>query len=442
MSKKKNVRRKKSNNLLKGVAAAGAVVGGGTIFAGNNAVYAAELGSESSSTENLDGLGSQSVSESVYESVRSVDSQVSNQAQGRTFARTANSIAEKLTQGDNVAPINEGEEQNDEGTVNQDDTNKVESESISKSASTSASTSASISTNISESTSASDSLSDSASTSASTSALTMYSEVDSKESLNVAVSESLSLSEAGSNNPNGNPLTGAESDAYKGSLSDAMNAFNSQYSEIQSSYDSQIAVSKENNVYLTDLYNQITDQMKKVKKAYEYAYKYKTLDLNNNTTDLNYYKLVDDLAVMYAKYFLFQQENRKIDIVEKTNWEKKSEESNFVKIDYTDANGNKQSAYFDYVITDHNNNKIDGEKYWYHNYAYEKVSIMVLKKSPIYQSKNNNTFYFSDDFSLSNFWKSSNFFSNLSCEKKICPFTPSYSGDCGLLMFANTGICL
>lgn len=42
MSKKKNVRRKKSNNLLKGVAAAGAVVGGGTIFAGNNAVYAAE----------------------------------------------------------------------------------------------------------------------------------------------------------------------------------------------------------------------------------------------------------------------------------------------------------------------------------------------------------------------------------------------------------------
>ena len=39
--KKKNIRRKKSNNLLKGVAAAGAVVGGGTIFAGNNAVYAA-----------------------------------------------------------------------------------------------------------------------------------------------------------------------------------------------------------------------------------------------------------------------------------------------------------------------------------------------------------------------------------------------------------------
>ena len=45
--KKKNIRRKKSNNLLKGVAAAGAVVGGGTIFAGNNAVYAAELDNES-----------------------------------------------------------------------------------------------------------------------------------------------------------------------------------------------------------------------------------------------------------------------------------------------------------------------------------------------------------------------------------------------------------
>lgn len=78
--KKKNIRRKKSNNLLKGMAAAGAVVGGGTIFAGNNAVYAAEIGSESGSTENPDGIGSQSVSESVFESVRTVDSQVSNQA--------------------------------------------------------------------------------------------------------------------------------------------------------------------------------------------------------------------------------------------------------------------------------------------------------------------------------------------------------------------------
>ena len=154
MSKKKNVRRKKSNNLLKGVAAAGAVVGGGTIFAGNNAVYAAELGSESSSTENLDGLGSQSVSESVFESVRSVDSQVSNQAQGRNFARTENSFAQN-TLGNNVATVSD-ETQGDDVAANNENTNK-ESESVSVSVSDSESVSASVSDSESVSVSVSDS---------------------------------------------------------------------------------------------------------------------------------------------------------------------------------------------------------------------------------------------------------------------------------------------
>lgn len=126
--KKKNIRRKKSNNLLKGMAAAGAVVGGGTIFAGNNAVYAAELGSESGSIENPDGIGSQSVSESVFESVRTVDSQVSNQAQGRNFARTENSFAQN-TLGNNVATVSD-ETQGDDVAFNNKNTNK-ESESVS-----------------------------------------------------------------------------------------------------------------------------------------------------------------------------------------------------------------------------------------------------------------------------------------------------------------------
>lgn len=130
--KKKNIRRKKSNNLLKGMAAAGAVVGGGTIFAGNNAVYAAELGSESGSIENPDGIGSQSVSESVFESVRTVDSQVSNQAQGRNFARTENSFAQN-TLGNNVATVSD-ETQGDDVAFNNENTNK-ESESVSVSVS-------------------------------------------------------------------------------------------------------------------------------------------------------------------------------------------------------------------------------------------------------------------------------------------------------------------
>lgn len=385
--KKKNIRRKKSNNLLKGMAAAGAVVGGGTIFAGNNAVYAAELGSESGSTENLDGLGSQSVSESVSESVRPTNSQASDQVQGRNFAKAENSFAQN-TLGNNVATVSD-ETQGDDVAANNENTNK-ESESVSKSASTSASTSASISASTSASTSVS--------TSASTSASTMYSDVDSKESLNVDVSEFVSSSQAGEQDSNSNPLSGAESDTYEGSLSDAMNSFNSQYSAIQSNYDSQIAVSKENNAYLTELFDNITKQMAKVKEAYEYAYNNKTDKLNSDKYD--YYKLVDDLAVMYAKYFLFQQENRKIDIIDKTDWEKDEGKNNYIKIDYYDANKNKQSAYFDYIITDKNNNKIDGEDKWYHNYKYDKVSIMVLKKSPKYVN-GNNEFYFYDDYSTS-----------------------------------------
>lgn len=146
--KKKNIRRKKSNNLLKGMAAAGAVVGGGTIFAGNNAVYAAEIGSESSSIENPDGIGSQSVSESVFESVRTVDSQVSNQAQGRTFARTENSFVQN-TLGNNVATVSD-ETQGDDVAANNENTNK-ESESVSVSDSESVSVSVSVSVSDSES---------------------------------------------------------------------------------------------------------------------------------------------------------------------------------------------------------------------------------------------------------------------------------------------------
>ena len=160
--KKKNIRRKKSNNLLKGMAAAGAIVGGGTIFAGNNAVYAAELGSESGSTENLDGIGSQSVSESVSESVRPTNSQASDQAQDRNIARAENSFAQN-TLGNNVATVSD-ETQGDDVAANNENTNK-ESESVSVSVSDSESVSASVSDSESVSVFVSDSESVSASVS-------------------------------------------------------------------------------------------------------------------------------------------------------------------------------------------------------------------------------------------------------------------------------------
>lgn len=79
MSKKKNVRRKKSNNLLKGVAAAGAVVGGGTIFAGNNAVYAAE--------NDQAPMGVQSQSEGQY-----IESQSASQSQTTSYTDSESDV--------------------------------------------------------------------------------------------------------------------------------------------------------------------------------------------------------------------------------------------------------------------------------------------------------------------------------------------------------------
>ena len=60
----------------------------------------------------------------------------------------------------------------------------------------------------------------------------MYSEATKQESLNVAVSNSLSLSNANQYDSNGNPLSGSESDSYRDSLSNAMNEYNEEYNSI------------------------------------------------------------------------------------------------------------------------------------------------------------------------------------------------------------------
>ena len=115
MSKKKNVRRKKSNNLLKGVAAAGAVVGGGTIFAGNNAVYAAELDNEtgvnsiSESQASTSSYVSESLSQSDsttvdYASIEnSTNASISVSAYDSTVESENNSIVESNSISDSVS---------------------------------------------------------------------------------------------------------------------------------------------------------------------------------------------------------------------------------------------------------------------------------------------------------------------------------------------------
>lgn len=113
--KKKNIRRKKSNNLLKGVAAAGAVVGGGTIFAGNNAVYAAELDNEtgvnsiSESQASTSSYMSESLSQSDsttedYASIEnSTNASVSASAYDSTVESEKNSIVESNLISDSVS---------------------------------------------------------------------------------------------------------------------------------------------------------------------------------------------------------------------------------------------------------------------------------------------------------------------------------------------------
>lgn len=98
MSKKKNVRRKKSNNLLKGVAAAGAVVGGGTIFAGNNAVYAAELDNESQVSDLSESQASTSsyMSESLSQSDSTTEdyTSIENSTNASVLASASDSTVE------------------------------------------------------------------------------------------------------------------------------------------------------------------------------------------------------------------------------------------------------------------------------------------------------------------------------------------------------------
>lgn len=97
MSKKKNVRRKKSNNLLKGVAAAGAVVGGGTIFAGNNAVYAAELDNESQVSDLSESQASTSsyMSESLSQSDSTTEdyTSIENSTNASVLASASDSVS-------------------------------------------------------------------------------------------------------------------------------------------------------------------------------------------------------------------------------------------------------------------------------------------------------------------------------------------------------------
>lgn len=406
MSKKKNVRRKKSNNLLKGVAAAGAVVGGGTIFAGNNAVYAAENEQDAilAKEKQEELLEKQSVSESTTESLSNSTSDHGVFNLGESIFKSAAEpdVAMVADTGENTSEATIiGNQGDNEGLVEDEDSNvagdtataeentttpteqdgnyndeNLQDESKVNTENEENGNTESTSEELSESTSA------------------MYSEAAKQESLNVAVSNSLSLSNAGKYDSNGNPLLGSGSDFYRDSLSNAMNEYDEKYNSISKDYENKINSVKAENTFLRDIFGEIEKQKAKVDEAYSNWKNSSWISSGYYKND--FYTSVDALVELYAKYFLYQIENNEPDIDKNTSWVKNDKDNNFVKVDYS-ANGKNQSAYFDYVITDDKDVRIDKQDDW--QKQHNTISIMVLKKSPIYQN-GNSQFYFYDDFSL------------------------------------------
>ena len=407
--KKKNIRRKKSNNLLKGVAAAGAVVGGGTIFAGNNAVYAAENEQDAILTKEKQEelLEKQSVSESTTESLSNNTSNQGNFNLGQSIFKSAAEpeVAMVADTGEDTSETTiDGTQYANEDPVEEDasdttgDTTTFEGNTTTETGQQDESNSPSNNNEDDESVSASQSVSD----------FIKYSEAVKAESLNIAVSESLSNSLASNSTTLNDPLSNIGSDSYASSLKDDMDSYNEKYSQIISEYNSEMVVIDKNNAFLETLYGKINDQMKEVKNAYNYAY-------NNNKSlwDAGFYSKADILTNLFAQYFIYQQEGVKD--VTSSDWSNENKENNFVKTKYIDSNGQTQIAYFDYVIANTNGQRVDNKDdfgpnktwnwgwkgSWKSDYSYNKITIQVLKKSPIYtdgNGTNSSTFYYADHY--------------------------------------------
>lgn len=347
--KKKNIRRKKSNNLLKGMAAAGAVVGGGTIFAGNNAVYAAEneqgvVGSQSE--EQI--IESQSVSESTTESLSQVKSETSSfesEASAATSAVESNTVQtnhkafvkraprffnnEQAQSSDeqNIMTVDETEGQKGAGEETVADENKMTSEE----------TSTSISTAESIVKSESDSASD-----AKSEAL-----IESEKYSN-SESESLLKSEASYI---------VDSRSISLAASESASQFNSKYQEGSNSL-SQAEKDFESNSNRIDKYEELCDEIVKLQKELESVHQ-SILKQSNPSLNTSYdgkrswYQVANDLSIKLAKYYFFQEYGVGEIKGDSGDWHRNGEggsyDVNYIYLEYTDANGVVHKGYFDYI---------------------------------------------------------------------------------------------
>ncbi|MGO5328868.1 hypothetical protein ACTQV6_01150 [Holdemanella porci] len=408
--KKKNIRRKKSNNLLKGMAAAGAVVGGGTIFAGNNAVYAAEneqgvVGSQSE--EQI--IESQSVSESTTESLSQAKSETSNfesEASAATYAVEGNTVQTNLENGFvkrsprffNNEQAQSSDEQNimladetgNEKAVNENSAEQ-EAASLSVSGSVSGSISEVGSQISSESISGSEAESKMVSESSSISAST---EEFKSDSASLSTSTSLSSS--------------TETSTYTSESESLSKEFAS----------TSVAFDSHKNQTLEDLITNINNTKRELEEIRQTAIK------NNNTTLGEAYRLkADDLAKYLAQYNFYQKygdgritnTNTKFN----NNGIGGSYDRNNTYLEYT-TQGPQGSVihtgYFDWIaVTEkkdsHGNLILDKDgKVQYKRVEYnqvpasEVVQIVVLKKAPIYSNSSHvdsygdkESFYYYED---------------------------------------------
>lgn len=407
--KKKNIRRKKSNNLLKGMAAAGAVVGGGTIFAGNNAVYAAEneqgvIQSEEQIIE------SQSVSESTTESLSQAKSETSSfesevsaatsAVEGNTVQTNQKAFVKRAPRFFNNVQAQSSDEQNimladetgNEKVVNENGAEQ-EAASLSVSGSVSGSISEVGSQISSESISGSEAESEMVSESSSISTST---ENFKSESERLSTSSSLSTSTETSTYT-------SESESLSKEFTSASEAFESQ-----------------KNQTLEDLITNINNTKQELEKIRQTAIK------NNNTTLGEAYRLkADDLAKYLAQYNFYQKYgDGKI-----TNTNTKfnnngiggSYDRNNTYLEYTTQGPQgsvKHTGYFDWIAVTEKKDSFgnlildkDG-KVQYKRVEYNQVpasevaQIVVLKKAPIYSNPGNvdsygnkeSFYYYEDEF--------------------------------------------
>ena len=357
--------KKKINSILRGMAATGIAIGGVSSIQGTDMVYAAELDSTTNETTSENGIASEAHSESLTEAAKESDFSGENSA----------STSDENIPSENIEDSNNGLT-NENPLQDAPDTEAQVSPEDSL-ASTIASENSAL---LSESASAEDSLAEAVNSVAEASA-------SASESLTKAESQAASEYESAS-------IANSE---YEASLS---TAYAESLSAAQSAYDSASTAFESANVkdeYLESLIADIETQKafvdnlvaenKNVEGATLDNISYTYVDENGNTQTKNYWEAANELANLLVKYSFYQ--NVGVKSISYSKWEQNSGTGNYVKVEYTDADGATKTAYFDYVTIDSNGKVLYNQDGTANSDAISPsnvAGIAVLQKTPVYNT--------------------------------------------------------